>query len=155
MSAPSVSQLIASASGFLVLRLGDLARERMDAALREWQLTGRELRVLGHAHGTALSQRDLGELTGMDRTTMVAVVDKLERLGYARRERSVTDRRKQLIALTPAGHAALDQALGRLAALEADFLAPLAADEQRRLNDLLMRLYQAHDPFCERPYEPS
>jgi DNA-binding MarR family transcriptional regulator len=154
MNAPTVSQLLASASGYLVLRLGDLTRDRMDAALRRWQLTARELRVLGHAHGAELSQRELCELTGMDRTTMVAVIDKLERLGYARRERSPADRRKQLIAVTAAGRGAVDQALGELAALEAEFLGPLDAGEQRQLNALLTRLYQAHDPACERPYEP-
>lgn len=42
-------------------------------------------------------------MTGLDRTTMVAVVDDLERLGYAHREQSTTDRRKRVVSPTRSG----------------------------------------------------
>jgi len=41
----------------------------------------------------------------MDRATMVAVVDTLEALRYARRKRSTIDRRKQMISATARGSA--------------------------------------------------
>ncbi|MHA6628857.1 MarR family winged helix-turn-helix transcriptional regulator [Pseudonocardia sichuanensis] len=144
----STSAWISAATGYLMFRVGDAARDRIEQELAQWGLAGKELRVLAFAHEGACSQQDLTRLTGMDRTTMVAVVDKLERLGYARRERSAADRRKYVVAVTGAGADALGAAAARLAAAEAEFLAPLDADERRQLNGFLVRLHAAHDPAC-------
>lgn len=144
----SVSSWISSATGYLMFRVGDVARARIEQELGSCGLTGKELRVLGYAQEEPRSQQDLARLTGLDRTTMVAVVDELEGLGYARRQRSPADRRKYVVAVTPAGSGALAAAAERLAAAEAEFLAPLDADERRALNSYLARLYAAHDPEC-------
>lgn len=143
------ARLVTSATSHMMLRLGDAARAVIGNALDSWSLTGRDLRVLSVAHGEGLSQRELGRLTGMDRTTMVAVVDKLERLGYAHRERDLADRRKYLVRLTDAGTKVVDEALDQLSKAEAEFLSPLNAAEQRQLNRLLARLYEKHDPACD------
>jgi DNA-binding MarR family transcriptional regulator len=144
----STSSWISSATGYLMFRVGDVARDRIEQELTRWHLAGKELRVLAFAHEEPRSQQDLARLTAMDRTTMVAVVDKLERLGYARRERSTTDRRKYVVTVTPPGAEALTAAAARLAEAEAVFLAPLDPAERRQLNGLLARLYAAHDPEC-------
>jgi DNA-binding MarR family transcriptional regulator len=145
----STSAWIASATGYLMIRIGDASRDRIERELGRWGLAGKELRALAFAHEGTCSQQDLARLTGMDRTTMVAVVDKLERLGYVRRERSAADRRKYVVGVTGAGADALSAAAGRLAEAEAEFLAPLGADERRQLNLLLTRLHAAHDPACQ------
>jgi DNA-binding MarR family transcriptional regulator len=144
----STSSWISSATGYLMFRVGDVARGRIEQELAPWGMAGKELRVLAYAQEEARSQQDLARRTGMDRTTMVAVVDKLERLGYAVRERSPTDRRKYVVAVTPAGADALAAAGVRLAEAEAEFLAPLDAGERQQLNSYLARLYAAHDPEC-------
>ena len=82
-------------------------------------------------------RQELCRLTDMDRATMVAVVDTLEALRYARRKRSTIDRRKQLISATARGRRAFDAAVARLETVEREFVAPLDAAEQRRLNTLL------------------
>ncbi|MEV7007309.1 MarR family transcriptional regulator [Streptosporangium sp. NPDC051022] len=146
MSRRTAAQQISSATGYMLLRLGDLARDRIERELRHWEITGKELRILGYAHGRELSQRDLCELSGMDRTTMVAVIDKLERLDYARRARSDVDRRKHLVVLTDRGRQAVEEALAHMATVEAGFLAPLEPAERQRLNDMIARLYAAHAP---------
>lgn len=148
MSASPVSSWISSATGYLLVRMGDAARTRIEQELVHWRISGKELRVLAAAREEPRSQQDLARLTGMDRTTMVAVVDKLEGLGYARRERSPHDRRKYVVAVTPAGVDALAAAAARLAEAEAEFLAPLHEEERRTLNAYLSRLYVAHDPEC-------
>jgi DNA-binding MarR family transcriptional regulator len=80
---------------------------------------------------------------------MVAVVDKLERLGYAHRVRSATDRRKHVVTLSPRGERTVHEVLGRLEQVEAEFLAPLSPAEQRQLNALVGRLFAAHNQACE------
>ncbi|MEV8630613.1 MarR family transcriptional regulator [Streptosporangium sp. NPDC051023] len=146
MSTRTAAQQISSATGYMLLRLGDLARERIERELRRWEISGKELRVLGYAHERELAQRDLCELCGMDRTTMVSVVDKLERLGYASRARSDVDRRKHLVVLTGRGRQVVEEALAHMAEVEAAFLATLDPAERRQLNDMIARLYVANDP---------
>lgn len=142
------SAWISSATGYLLSRVGGAARGVIERELTAWDIAGRELRVLAFAQDEPRSQQDLARLVGMDRTTMVAVVDKLERLGYARRERSAVDRRKYVVAVVPAGADVLAAVAARMGAAEAEFLAPLDAGEQRALNSYLARLYAAHDPEC-------
>ncbi len=151
MGAQTAADWISSATGYLMFRVGDAARNRSEQELARWGLAGKELRVLTFADAEPRSQQDLARLTGMDRTTMVAVVDKLERLGYVRRDRSSSDRRKYVVTVTPHGARTLAAAVARLAEAEAEFLGPLAADERRQLNALLARLYVAHDPECRPP----
>lgn len=146
VSTQSAEQRISSATGYLLLRLGGLVRDRVEGELRSWGVTGKELRVMSFAHGREASQRDLCELSGLDRTTMVAVIDKLERLGYARRARSEADRRKQLVLLTDRGRRAVEEAVTRMTEVEADFLSPLEPAERGLLNEMIARLYAAHRP---------
>ncbi len=58
---------------------------QLAAALEEVDLTQRMQCVLVHASGGSLTQVELAELADLDKTTMVATVDELERLGLAER----------------------------------------------------------------------
>lgn len=85
------------------------------------------------------NQRVVGARLGIDRTTVVAVTDDLERAGLLERRRG-KDRRSFALFLTPVGVAQLKQ-LRRLVDLaQEDFLAPLAPDERDTLRELLARL---------------
>ena len=87
-----------------------------------------------------LTQQRLGERQGVDRTTMVAVVDALERAGLLERSRDPDDRRAYALAATAGGRRVLREATAALQRAEQEFLAPLAAAEQRELRELLRRL---------------
>lgn len=80
-------------------------------------------------------------MTGLDRTTMVAVVDDLERLGYAHREQSTTDRRKRVVSPTRSGLRMLADAATRLEKAERELFAPLMAAERRQLGVLVGKLF--------------
>src|SRR3954463_2583384 len=54
-----------------------------------------------------LSQADLGRRLGIDRSDMAAVVSELEDRGHLTRRRDEHDRRRNVVALTPAGRDAL------------------------------------------------
>lgn len=92
------------------------------------------------------SQQQLARAHDIDRTTMVSVVDGLERLGLVRRSRDPNDRRKYAIALTSEGQALLRHKLepAMLNALDI-FLSPLTPDERERFNALLWRLVHERD----------
>src|SRR5579875_1135615 len=54
-----------------------------------------------------ISQQRLAELTGVNRTIVVKLIDDLEHRGLVARTRNPTDRRSYALAVTPAGRKAL------------------------------------------------
>ncbi|MET9502158.1 MarR family winged helix-turn-helix transcriptional regulator [Streptomyces sp. NPDC006622] len=103
---------------------------RMTAeALAPHGVDGHELTVLAVlADGEVLSQADAAARLGVDRTTMVSLIDGLEDHALVERRRSPHDRRRNLVTLTPLGEECLRQAERARRAAEHLFLAPL--DEQ-------------------------
>jgi DNA-binding MarR family transcriptional regulator len=90
-----------------------------------------------------LSQQRLGERQGIDRTTMVAVVDELERGGFVERRRDPSDRRAYSLHATAKGRRVLESAGEATKQAEDQFLAPLSAADQRRLKRMLRTLVHA------------
>ena len=87
-----------------------------------------------------LSQQRLGERQGIDRTTMVAVVDELERAGFVERRRDPSDRRAYSLQATASGRRVLQQAGEVAKRAEDEFLAPLPDADRRRLKQMLRTL---------------
>jgi DNA-binding MarR family transcriptional regulator len=72
-------------------------------ALEPLGLTPRGHAVLGAAQTGVHTQKQLADLVGLDKTTMVATLDELERAGLARRVPSESDRRAHVVRVTPEG----------------------------------------------------
>jgi DNA-binding MarR family transcriptional regulator len=104
------------------------------------------LNVIGAREGAI--QQELGAALGIDRSTMVSLIDQLEAAGLATRRPSATDRRAREIAITPKGRRTLQQARGLILQVEDEVLAGLSADER---NELLSLLRQALDSAPAQP----
>ncbi|MCC7370778.1 MAG: MarR family transcriptional regulator [Chloroflexi bacterium] len=132
----------ANASTGLLLRLG--ARRAADflaAALAPLKLHTRHYGILlTLAEQGPSSQSSLGRRLDIDRTTMVAAVDELERQGYVARKPHPDDRRANRVELTGRGRGRLVRATGAVAAAESRLLASFSAGEIQTLRDLLTRL---------------
>lgn len=116
------------------LRLAELTA----AAMAPFGVTGRECAVLIAVDSQApLSQQEVAHRLGVDRTTMVTLIDDLENKGLVQRRRDPDDRRKNTVALTGAGHIALDGASRAGEEAERRFLAPLSGDEAAMLRRAL------------------
>lgn len=87
-----------------------------------------------------LSQSELGGAVGIDRSTMVAVIDRLEGRGWVVRAPSPTDRRSYALELSPAGAALVDEMLPKVRAHERAMTKGLSKQEQATLIDLLQRV---------------
>ncbi|MFE7956052.1 MarR family winged helix-turn-helix transcriptional regulator [Streptomyces sp. NPDC057413] len=95
-------------------------------ALAPHGVDGHELAVLVVLAGDEpLSQVEAAARLGVDRTTMVALIDGLEDHGLVRRRRSPQDRRKNIVELTEAGRECLHAAEEARGAAERRFLAAL------------------------------
>jgi DNA-binding MarR family transcriptional regulator len=90
-------------------------------------------------HGPA-SQAELGRRLWIDRSDMVAVLNDLEAAGYVERTRDELDRRRNVVALTAGGVAALARLNERADAAQDALLAALSAKERRELARLLTRV---------------
>ncbi|MFI6403694.1 MarR family winged helix-turn-helix transcriptional regulator [Streptomyces sp. NPDC050548] len=76
------------------------------------------------AAGEPLSQVEAAGRLGVDRTTMVSLIDGLEDHGLVVRLRRPQDRRKNIVELTSEGQECLGQAEKARRAAERRFLAP-------------------------------
>ncbi|MFI6857963.1 MarR family winged helix-turn-helix transcriptional regulator [Streptomyces sp. NPDC050416] len=107
-----------------------------DAALEPFGIDSKDfgaLRVL--AHREPASQLQVAQTLGIDRTTMVALLDVLERKGIVTRRPDPADRRRNVVELTDQGLQAYDAAQVAHGEAESAFLAgisPSAADQLRR-----------------------
>jgi DNA-binding MarR family transcriptional regulator len=87
-----------------------------------------------------IGQGEIADALGADRSTMVRLVDQLERRGLVRRESRPDDRRTVVPTLTPAGRTALAAANPQVLASEELFAGGLSVQERRTLADLLQRI---------------
>jgi len=91
-------------------------------------------------------QQDLADAFCMDANNVVLLLNELEQLGYATRQRDPNDRRRHLVQITPSGREALSIAERAQVAIEDDVLAALDADERRTLRELLNRALRSVEP---------
>ncbi len=86
------------------------------------------------------SQNELGRLTSMDVATIKGVVDRLRARDLISLEPLESDRRRLMLAPTRKGRALYRKYATQAAEVTRQTLAPLDADEQRQLMQLLERL---------------
>lgn len=87
-----------------------------------------------------LSQSELGAALGIDRSSVVPLIDRLQKRGWVRRAARASDRRAHALELAPAGIALLARLLPRLEAHETRIAADLAPGDRQRLLDLLAKV---------------
>jgi DNA-binding MarR family transcriptional regulator len=87
-----------------------------------------------------LNQTRLGNGLGVDRSTVVAVIDRLQARGLVARTPAPGDRRSYALQLSPAGQDLLARAKRLVAAHEARIGEPLSAKERQTLKTLLGKL---------------
>jgi DNA-binding MarR family transcriptional regulator len=134
---------LADQLGALLGRAHNAHRVIAEEALAPLGLTGKAFGalLLLVEHGP-LSQQRLGELQGVDRTTMVGLVDALEHAGYVERRRDPRDRRAYSLQATAKGRRVVPRAKAVTAKAEEEFLAALPAADRRRFKETLRKLLE-------------
>ena len=119
-----------------------LALEELHAAhLADSPVNGRDLSVLLLLDSREPeSQQQAAERIGVDRTTMVSLLDRLEGQGLVERRPDPADRRRNVVALTDAGRRVLREATAASDDAERELLAALSPAEARKLRQLLARV---------------
>src|SRR6201995_1232949 len=127
--------------GYLMARLGEASRRRFHKALEPEGLHPRHFGVMTMlAAHPGMSQQQLHEKTGIDPSSMVAVIYELQERGLAERRPDPVDRRARQVFLTEQGMAALERIRGLAANLQREFFGVLTAEERKTLHALLRKL---------------
>jgi DNA-binding MarR family transcriptional regulator len=116
---------------YLLCKLADVTKKHADEAfLAETGLRGAHhavLRVL--TTQGAMSQRNLAGALFVDQSTIVDLIDQLQRQGLVERDRDPADRRAYLLRLTPEGIETLRQADRTADAIQQETFGALGPDE--------------------------
>jgi len=91
-----------------------------------------------------LKQSELARATQLDRSTVVTVIDNLERRGLVERRIALHDRRSNAIRLTAAGSALLRKLKRQVGAHETRLLQNFSATERETLLALLKKVFPEH-----------
>jgi len=116
------------------------ARRRLNCALQPLGLRSREFWLLVIAGSGNVSQHEMADLCGLDPSSLVAVLDGMERRGLLYRQRNPNDRRVQWVQRTEEGDRLFARALPRAQQAEAQHLAMLSAADQRQLVAAMRKL---------------
>lgn len=128
--------------GFHVRQAQGTLHRKIIAALSGMELTQKLAAVVwlvGANPGT--SQIAIGGALRMDRATTMNLVDKLEARGAVVRQRSIVDRRRHELYLTPTGQTLLVEVKATVKDLERQFAERFSSEELDTLVRLLKRLY--------------
>ena len=130
-----------SRPGLLLALIGAEAMRRLRAAHTAHELKPRQFQILGllHDHG-GLAQGELVKELGVAPSILVTLLNPLEADGLVTRERDRGDRRRHLVALTPAGEKHLASAARAQKDTEDALFASLDDDQREQLRDLLLAL---------------
>lgn len=120
--------------------LGRLTRVRAETTLAPLGLRPRHLVALTVLRDQGCpTQQALAAALHTDRTNLIGLLNKLESDGLIVRRRSVEDRRRHIVELTPLGAERLAEAEAALAVAEEEILGALDAEQRETLYALLLQ----------------
>jgi MarR family transcriptional regulator, lower aerobic nicotinate degradation pathway regulator len=136
---------LADRTGALLVIAARAGQQLATRRLAPMGLTVQLCGVLIRLAAGPISQHELGEELGIDRTTMVELIDDLEAKGVVVRRRNPADRRAYSIQLTPKGRAVQKRAATAFDSAADEFFAPLRPNERQALGEMMRRLIASAD----------
>ena len=140
MLAPPAQEPLKADLCWLLSRASYILTTELTAAFEGLGLSPRAHCVLATAMTGDLSQTEIAQRVGLDKTTMVVTLDELEAAGLAERRPSSEDRRARIIAVTTAGQRKVREAEEIADRIRADVLSALPEDDREVFLDALTRL---------------
>ena len=139
--------VVSEFAGQLFFRLWRASHTQTAAALESIGLTTALFSVLNYLVGRgAAIQQEIGAAIGIDPSTMVALIDELERSGLAKRRPHPHDRRAREVVVTPKGRRAVERGQALAREVEDAVLQGLASQERRQLMKLLRKALSSAPP---------
>ena len=93
--------------------------------------------------GKSYNQLTIGQELGIDKATIVKIIDKLESLKVVKREVDPSDRRAKLVSLTPKGFEDLERIRVSRMAYEEELFKSFSKEDAKELRRLMPMLLEA------------
>jgi DNA-binding MarR family transcriptional regulator len=126
--------------GLLLAGRGVVAASRVRDALAAAGLTMRCAYTLMHLADGPVNQQSLIDLLDVDPSALVAVLNELESLGLASRQRDTADRRRHIVTMTADGAKTLRAIESVLDKADDELFAALSSAERDQLRQLLTKV---------------
>jgi DNA-binding MarR family transcriptional regulator len=141
---------LVSTPTYLLSKLGTLGQRLTQRAIVDEALLLPHISVLTTLHEFGpLAQNDLAKRIGINTSHLVGYVDDLENRGAVRRERDLSDRRRQIVSMAPAGEGLLRRAQDSIDEVQERLLADLSEQQRTMLMDLLLRVLARADDLTD------
>ncbi len=138
--------------GYLIRRVHQIADAIFEREMRELGLTPVQYGILvAVAAHSGIDQYQLGRAIGIDRTTISYVVRKLKTKGLVDAAKDASDRRSNLLRLTPRGEEVLAEALPIAQKASHMFLHGVTDAERQQLAVTLKIIVHAHEAQATPP----
>ena len=140
---PAVSEF----AGQLFFRLWRASHTQTAAALESLGITTALFSVLNYllSRESAI-QQEIGTAIGIDASTMVSLIDELERAGLAKRRPHPRDRRAREVVITSKGRRTVERGRALAREVEDAVLRGLSSTERRQLVKLLRKALSSAPP---------
>ena len=129
------------ASNAVSSRIAEQYRRRFALTTTEWRI----MAVLGDSG--PLTQRDLSQITLMDKVPVNRACKTLEGRGLAERRPNAADGRSHLLELTAEGRAVHSRIMPLALDIERELFSALDENEREQLKSMLLRLREAAGEF--------
>ncbi|MEM7798989.1 MAG: MarR family transcriptional regulator [Chloroflexota bacterium] len=137
----SPEEVLALDTFIKLVRANEAVKTRLDKQNTVGELKGTPFGTLEMLyHLGPLNQKEIGEKLLVSKSNVVLVIDKLEKQGLVKRQRSSTDRRMIFVHITPVGRERVDAVLPTHVAAITHEMCRLTADEQREFGRLCRKL---------------
>ena len=131
--------------GFLLNKAARIMREEVAEGLKPLSLSFLDYVILRMIENQASeTQQELAQRNGIDRTSMVDIVDKLEERELLERHKDEKDRRKHQLVITAKGRKTLNHAKRITEKVQKRLLEPLSENELNITKEALSKLIKSH-----------
>ena len=123
--------------GYQLSKIAQEMGESFAKELTNYELTSRDFGILSTIYNNeSLTQKDIGLLLKVDRTTMVQLIDVLESTHLVKRVSNPNDRRANFIQITEEGLSILEKNQEKLEIYEKHVVSQMSADQKKVIHDI-------------------
>lgn len=129
--------------GYLIKVINDKLKANADADLKQYHLTFAQSRVLAfliNSDGSA-TQKEIEVFLEVSHPTVAGIVSRMEQNGYLATRTDDNDKRNKIVSLTPRAKKIIADIEMHINKNEQTLLAPLSAEDAKRLKELLFTVY--------------
>lgn len=130
-----------SSLGYCLSKSSQIIKERFDQELEKYDIITTQAGMLNILfHSPPINQLELGNSIGIDKATMVKLIDGLENLGYVERSTDTSDRRAKLVTITKAGRKLSEEIQKCRRKIEDDLLAEFSKKEREEIRTYMAKM---------------